>query len=68
MFNIVFVGRGWETCMDGVAHCRKAGTFTRWRCSTDYSLGCVRLEWCLSCQPSLDTFQMQLLEFFRLQK
>ena len=67
-FNMLFIGHGWETCMDGEAHCQTAGTFTRWRCSTKYLLVCGHSEWFPLCQPSQDMFLMQLREFFRRQK
>ena len=40
----VCVGREWETCTDGAAHCLIAGTFTRCHSSTRYLTGCGRLE------------------------
>ena len=64
LWNVLIVGRGWETCTDGVAHCHAAGTSGRWRCSTKYSLGCDRWECCPFCRLLPDMFRMQLHEFF----
>ena len=67
-FNKVFVvGHGWETCMDGAAHCQTAGMFNRSSYSTKYLLGCAPLECCPSCQRLPDTFQMQSPVSFRWQ-